>query len=486
MQVERVLPKAALNLILVIMCAGLAAAQNEPVVSVPPGSVPRASAPQASAPQASAPQASPSPVTTRVRRAAQDSPEKTPTEKPPVTPAEAPETNSEPEPEAESSATPKSEAMTLRDEIDAAPNAQERSRLQLKLVDHLVAAGMKQEAIAELHLLSAEDHFDPQAFYNIANAFARLGATDSAIKAYRKAIEQRKGRYSRASNNLGVVLLRQGFWDQAYDAFLSALRQESFRYAEASYNLGRLYAARGQIDLAIVEWRRAVAVDPSHAAAAGALARAGSTGSITVAPTRPGIRSVGGATPPAGRQTSPRGATIDPLGLTVDPETYKFLQRGRTARERGRNEDAVDSYKRVISRMGGYFAPANLEISYALISLKRHDEAVAALLAVTQRDGARYPISYYHLARLYELRGDLQQAENNYRQAADSYSGNNTQFLLDLSRVREKRGDLPGALAALEQYVKTEEQKGQKPEWSDERIALLRQKLAASPNQPKQ
>jgi Tfp pilus assembly protein PilF len=136
----------------------------------------------------------------------------------------------------------------------------------------MVSEGKKQEALAKLQLLAAEDRFDPRGFYNIANAFARLDATDSAVSAYRKAIAQRKGRYARASNNLGVILLRQGFWDQAYDAFLDALRTENFHYAEASYNLGRLYAARGEMDRASREWRRAVSVDPKHHGAAQALA----------------------------------------------------------------------------------------------------------------------------------------------------------------------------------------------------------------------
>jgi len=60
-----------------------------------------------------------------------------------------------------------------------------------------------------------------------AELFGRLGATVAltyhkngsgaeaavaAISAYKTAIEQRKGYYSRAYNNLGVMLLRAGRW----------------------------------------------------------------------------------------------------------------------------------------------------------------------------------------------------------------------------------------------------------------------------------
>ncbi len=384
------------------------------------------------------------------------------------------------------------ELLALRDEIGAASNEQERLRLQFKVVDSLVVAGKKREAMAELNSMSAVDRFDPQGFYNIANAQARLGDSEVAVSTYRKAIDQRKGRYSRALNNLGVVLMRLGRWDEAYDSFLSALRLESFRYAEASYNLGRLYSARGELDLAIREWRRALAVDPEHTAASGALARSGSMGNIRVASvpaSRPVTninknraagrpekeRAISSAAPAKAKRSEPAAA------FTVDREAYTFLQRARVARDRNRNEEAVENYRRVLAGMGGYFAPANLELSYALVSLKRNDEAIAMLQPVVVKDGARLPIAFYHLARLYEQKGDLKLAEENFSRAAESYGEGNAQFLLDLSRVREKLGNLSGALASLEQYVTSMERQGQKPDWSDERLAALKQKVAASP-----
>src|SRR5215212_12010086 len=172
---------------------------------------------------------------------------------------------------------------SLREQIQAAATASERNHLQLKLADLLASTGHKTEALVELQLIAKSDAFDPTGFYNLGNSFARLGDAEAAIGAYRTAIEQRKGRYSRAYNNLGVVLLRAGRWDDAYDSLLSALKLESFRYAEASYNLGRVYAARGQNDLAAREWRRALAVDPEHDAAAQALAHARNEERIVVA-----------------------------------------------------------------------------------------------------------------------------------------------------------------------------------------------------------
>ena len=437
------------------------------------------------------PAASPKPKP-RMRRAAAQ-PKTTPTPQPVVEPTpvieETPVASPSPAP-APQEATPSLAAEEVTEAsaeetpaiptVDTTPTPEARVREQLKVIEQMAAQGLKQEALAELHALAAENRFDPQGFYNIANAFARLDATDAAISAYRKAIDQRKGNYSRASNNLGVVLLRQGFWDQAYEAFLAALRTESFRYAEASYNLGRLYAARGEMDRASREWRRALAVDPNHSAAAQALRSAGSARSVS--------RSTSGSIPQnavdADRATSRNGNSASVTSsarptLTLDTETHELLQRARAAHEHGRYEEAIAGFRRVIERQGGYFSPANLELSYSLIELRRNDDAIAALLLVVEKDAARYPITYYHLGRLYELRGDLQLAEEHYLRATQAHQVENAQFLLNLSGVREKRGDFAGALVALENYIKRKEQAGQRPAWSDARLASLREKAAA-------
>ena len=389
-------------------------------------------------------------------------------------------------------AKPSDPVLTQRDQIDGADNVQERIRLQLKLVDQLVASGKRSDAIVALRQIVNSDGFDPQGFYNTGNSFARLGETDGAISAYRKAIEQRKGQYSRAFNNLGVVMLRAGRWDEAYDAFLSALKLESFRYAEASYNLGRLYAARGESDLAMREWQRALAVDPKHTAAAQALSHIGNEERIVVE--QPGAKAPRTSVPQRSTKPAPNAmasakaanlstssAARPTKTVAIDQVSYDYLQRARTSSERGNMADAIDNYRRLITRQRGYFPPANLEISYALLSLKRYDEALTNLLEVANRDGARFPISYYHLARVYELKGELKLAENAFSQAAATYGPKNAQFLLDLSRVREKQGDFAGALEAMERYVSIVQQQGQSVPWGDERLTSLRQKSATTP-----
>ena len=138
-----------------------------------------------------------------------------------------------------------------------------------------------------------------------------------------------------------------------------------------------------------------------------------------------------------------------PSGGAHGSDRPRFDWRVRSAgaaRDAGRDEEAVGLYRRVIQNSGGYFPPANLELSYSLDSLRRNDEAVAALLPLTRRDGARYPIAFYHLGRNSEHLGRLGLAGDAYMRAATLYGDTTPQFWLDVSRVREHEGKTAEAL----------------------------------------
>src|SRR5262249_20341435 len=154
-------------------------------------------------------------------------------------------------------------------------------------------------------------------------------------------------------------------------------------------------------------------------AAAQALARGVDDDVIVVEKTPPVVKPT--STPTAVPMVAKASSSGHPGKLTIDQTGYDFLQRARSASERGKMVEAVDNFRQVLNRQGGYFAPANLELSYALLSLKRYDEAIGQLLQVSQRDGARYPVSYFHLARVYELKGELKLAEAAYSQTVDAY-----------------------------------------------------------------
>ena len=436
------------------------------------------------------------------------------------------------------------EVEALRARAESAASPAERGRLLLTLAERLAEAGRVPAATALLRSMLAEERFDPQLFYNAGNALARLGESEPAVEAYRKAIAQRRGNYSRAQHNLGVVLTRLGRWEEAEEALRAALRLESNTYAEASYSLARLHALRGDAALAAAEWERTLMLKPGHAAAAVALARTLAEGGedkralelldafgqreqrrgaavpreVTVArgeivaeanliaarralgsrepsveaPARVGVAA--SASSPAatvGKATLPdatellRGARASKGSVpAVGRQAYTSLVGARSARADERNEDAVVLYRRAIREGGGYLAPANMELGFTLFAMRRHEEAVSALLAVVSKDGARYPLVFYHLGRIYEHFGRLGEAGEAFARAAELAGEESPQFYVDLSRVREREGRSADALAAAEAYARvTARKSGGTPDWARERVESLRKKTtqAAQP-----
>jgi predicted Zn-dependent protease len=141
----------------------------------------------------------------------------------------------------------------------------------------------------------------------------------------------------------------------------------------------------------------------------------------------------------------------------------------------------VKHYREVLARSpAGYFAPANLELGGVLMNLKRDEDALVALVPLTERDGARYPVAYYHLGRLYERQGELARAAASFARAAELYGDTNPQVLIDLSRTREKTNDPAGALAAMNAYAAAIARLGTVPAWVAERQAKLKQKISAT------
>lgn len=434
------------------------------------------------------------------------------------------------------------EVEALRAKAEGASSPAERARLRLSLAERLAEVGRREEALELLRAALAEERFDPPFFYNAGNALARLDESAAAVDAYRKAVAQRHGNYARAQHNLGVVLTRMGRWEEAEAALRAALRLESDTYAEASYSLGRLHALRGESVLAAAEWGRTLRLRPDHAEAAVALARMLAEGGdaeqalalldafavraerrgaavpreVTVArgeivaasnitqtlraagvsanageargadaeSFRPAAASKGSAvllpdsTAMLREARAPRGT---PAQLVVDRESYTLLLSARAARSDERPEEAVALYRRAIKEGGGYVAVANMELGFTLITLRRNEEAAASLLAVVRKEGARYPLVFYHLGRIYEHMGRLSEAGEAFARAAELAGEASPQFYVDLSRVREREGRSTDALAAAEAYVRVMERTGATPAWAHERVEGLRKKVGQSP-----
>jgi tetratricopeptide (TPR) repeat protein len=435
---------------------------------------------------------------------------------------------------AEVAAAPSEEVEALRAKAEASSNPSERARLRLSLAEALAEGGQRAEAVGLVRAEVSAERFDPQFFYNAGNALARLGESEAAADAYRKAVAQKRGNYARAQHNLGVVLMRLGRWEEAEASLRAAMRLENDTYAEASYSLGRLHALRGESGLAAAEWTRTLRLRPDHADAAAALARTLAEGGdseqafrvLDAFETRAARRgasvprevtvargeivaaaNVYAATRAAGvshtveagvsrtseadakTNTLPdstallrgvRAAKSAPAQFVIEKESYTFLLKARAARADEHPEEAVELYRRAIREGGGYLAPANMELGLTLVTLRRNEEAAAYLLAVVRKEGGRYPLVFYHLGRIYEHLGRLNEAGEAFARAAELAGEESPQFYVDLSRVREREGRGADALSAAEAYVRAMARTGEAPEWARERVQSLRKKAEPS------
>lgn len=442
--------------------------------------------------------------------------------------------------EAEESNASSEEVESLRAKVEAASNPSERARLRLSLAEALAEGGQRAEAVGLVRAEISEERFDPQFFYNAGNALARLGESDAAADAYRKAVAQKHGNYSRAQHNLGVVLTRLGRWEEAEGALRAALRLESDTYAEASYSLGRLHALRGESGLAAAEWARTLRLRPDHADAAAALARtlaeggdseqalavldayetraarrgapvprevtvargeivaaaniyaaaraAGVSRTVDTGVTRTGeadAKTTAALPDSTALLRGARASKSAPAQFVIEKQAFSFLLNARAARAGDRPEEAVELYRRAIKEGGGYLAPANMELGLTLVSLRRNEEAAASLLAVVRKEGGRYPLVFYHLGRIYEHLDRLTEAGEAFARAAELAGDESPQFYVDLSRVREREGRGADALSAAEAYVRVMARTGEAPEWARARVESLRKK-AAEATAPKQ
>ena len=98
-------------------------------------------------------------------------------------------------------------------------------------------------------------------YNNLANALAKQGQVDEAIKAAEQALKVQPD-YAIAHYNLGNLYVQRGRLDLAQRHFEEAIRLLP-NYAEAHSNYGQLLAERGDLAAGMTQFQQAIALNPS-------------------------------------------------------------------------------------------------------------------------------------------------------------------------------------------------------------------------------
>ncbi|HTV61373.1 MAG TPA: tetratricopeptide repeat protein, partial [Verrucomicrobiae bacterium] len=124
----------------------------------------------------------------------------------------------------------------------------------------LAQKGQVGAAIIEYQKALAIAPNDAQAHCNLGLALSQKGQVDAAIVEYHKALAIDPN-FAKACNNLGIALSRKGQVDAAIIEYHKALAIDP-NLAKAYNNLGIALSRKGRVDAAIVEYQKALAINP--------------------------------------------------------------------------------------------------------------------------------------------------------------------------------------------------------------------------------
>ena len=144
-------------------------------------------------------------------------------------------------------------------------NTSNSARAQLNHVMKLYSSGSIQESFNAVSLLIQEHPNEPVLFNILGACYSEIGPSDSAIKAFRRAIDI-KPDYAEAYYNLGVVFQKIGKNDDAFSCYEKAINI-NHAYPQAHNNIGMISLKNRELDLAVKNFEWAVAYNPNYAEA---------------------------------------------------------------------------------------------------------------------------------------------------------------------------------------------------------------------------
>lgn len=341
----------------------------------------------------------------------------------------------------------------------------------------------------------------------------RAGNPDSAAAAYRRAL-QKEPEMALASGNIGLIYLQKGLQDDAAVALSRAIISQPlpaylkgmarimtdkkfyslalYYYAEAAKKLpsdpdilagqAEVYAADGQTDRAMSEFRRVLLLSPVHEQASYMLS------TILVQqkqydPALEILKKSSAAHPKSARLHLLLADIYDQKGdqkqadferllggkkkVAVEdkPKQSAMIQADQLA-EKGEFDKAIDAYRAVLVQEPDRSIEVYEKIGNAYYRTGRDAEAIQAYREAIYQGSSKWQVCF-NLAQTYEKRAQLDEAVVSYKRAIE-LNPELAEAHLKLAEIRMQRGSVQEAIAQYAAFLKL------KPESADIHLKLAR------------
>ncbi len=342
----------------------------------------------------------------------------------------------------------------------------------------------------------------------------RVGNIDGAIAAYRRGLQKEPG-FAAASGNLGVLYLQKGLQDDAAVALTKGLAGQSFPayhkalakimadkkfYALALYHYGEagsklpsdagvlagqaeVYAAQGQTDRAVDEFRRALLLDPANEQASLSLAgmylqQNQQDAALDL------LKKASTANPRSSRLHLMLADIYDKKGDAKQADYERLLggKKGAAVVEeqpakpagfalgdqlaaKGEVDKAADAYRAVLQQQPDAIEPHE-KLGNLYFRAGREADAIIAYREAVHLGSSNAEV-YYNLGQLYEKRNQLDEAVVSYKRAIEK-KPTFAEARLKLADIRLGRGNTQEAVEQYVEFLKL------KPESADIHLKLAR------------
>ncbi len=264
-------------------------------------------------------------------------------------------------------------------------------------------------------------------FNNLGNSYDKIGDIDTALKAYKTAVEINPT-LSESRVNVGNIYLRKGRVTDAIKEYQAALRINP-KDATSHNNLGNAYSEQGRLGYAVSEYNQAIGLDPNFVDAYRGLALVYSKqGRFSLAITT--LRRAIAFAPKDANcyyqmgEVYNRSDNYDHAisnynkALKIEPDlTDAYFGLGVCYNKMGLVDDEISSYKNVLARKPDMFA-ALVNLGNAYFGRENYIDAIKQYSRAVEIQPGEAMV-YYNLGAAYSNSGNYEQAVNEYLKAIE-------------------------------------------------------------------